>query len=826
MKSSACCLLFACSVFAVASAGTLPTLPSTFDASTGYVRLSAADGVAVGTSSFLYGNHWSDKAVPHSGTNYYAGTTIATVMTENDSEITPEREYLLTFQGDSLVVASQFWHLHGSRTFTIPELHLVSGGYFHYTGIKAALQGTAYIHTRASNPGYFAYSMSSQNDEPFGMKLVGDADSVLEFRFGSTASGHFSLTGDLSEYGGRLRVCRHTREDAAGPFNDGLKVASPTVEGTIELDRGTRLELTSASGTTLGGLAAAEAATVKFMAGANLTVGDLTLADGVTLVFAHDSTSGNLSKIEVTRSAFVSGVTKLTVSGLSLGKTEQEIELMHFPAGVDVSPNAFALSVGGSSEYVNLVAKLVLRDNGANGTSLCVAVPRQVSHRAVKGSTATSDFTNASNMEGGEPYWDDNLYPLHPEAQAATAIYYDDMADMQMPSIGNAMLQFPGQALVLKGKALNAFAQSGGLSIPLLVLNDGDVLLDTGSYSMTPVIRDFDGRAFQTFRLSGGTIQLLGTSTCTFRQYEEMGYSLVESELVGAAPIQLTTYGTCSNIKNSRSTHEFAALNTNYAGRITVTVSTGRNSGWPEGVYVPNMTQCVSLVLRDGRNLGGVCANYTYNALQLEQYSRLVPVDGDVTLADGLNRGLSIGSVGRIVVTNGLSFTVNWPVTLHGKLLKENAGTLVLGGGAMKFGGSAQSDAPTAGSNLVQVAEGWLKVTNAAAADGAAVSFDPGAGLAVNLGATADETLRLVKDGSSLTTSGALPVRLDGTRPAALQTTTVLCTTKTAGLTFDVKKGPRLRGVSIGAVCAEKDVNDVWTYSVPVRLRGFAIVLH
>jgi len=804
-----------------ASAGTLPSLPSAFNASTGYVRLNKADDVTVGSSSFLYGGHWSDGAVPHSGTNYYAGTTIATVLTENDAEITPELEYLLTFQGDSLVVASQFWHLHGSRTFTIPTLHLIAGGYFHYSGGKTPLQGTAYIHTRASQPGYLRFGMSGTGAQPFGMKMVGDADSVLEFRYTSTQSGYFLISGDLSEYGGILRVTRHTNTVAAGPFYDGLKLSSSVVEGTVELERGTRLELQSASGTSLGGLVAAETSTVKLKSGADLTVGALSLADGVTIDCAYDTTAGTASKIVVTGSAALLGVTTLKISNLALTATEHEVELMRFPAGTAVSESSFALDVALTDNYATLMAELVLKDNGANGKSLCVTLPRKVTHYSeAPTSQDNSDFTNASR--GGDPYWSDGLYPLHPDAAAATAVYYNDKANMQMPRIGDQILQFPGRALVLKNVAMNAFSQSGGLSIPLLILNDGDVLLDTGSWSNQPKMYDLDGNGFSTFRLTGGKIVLLGTATCIFRQYEEWGYSLVESELVGGAPISLTTYGTCGNIKASRGTHEFSALNTNFTGRITVSVDRGRNAKWAEGLYVPNMTQCVSLVVRNGLNLGGACASYTYNALQLEQYSRLIAVDRDITLSDGLNRGLSIGNIGRIVVTNGLALTVNWPVTLHGKLLKERDGTLVLGGSAMKFGGSEQSDTPTAGSNLVQVAAGWLKVTNAAAADGAAVSFDTGAGLAVDVGATAEQTLRLVKDGSSLSAAGAIPVRLDGEVPTEAKTTTVLCTTTSAGLTFNVANASALKGVAVSTVRAET-VAGVTTYSVDLERRGFSI---
>jgi len=718
-------------VSGAAHAGTLPPLPSTFDASTGYVTMTASDGATVGGQSFAAALHWSDGAAPHSGTNYYVSGS-SQLWTPHPTDL-PKTDDVArkTFQGDSLVLAGCFWSFNDKNEITIPTLHAVGGGYFNYSGEKPQLHGTCYVHSRSSSPAYLMFAMnSSAIIQKFGMDLVGDEDSWFECRYNNSNNWALRLTGDLSQYSGTLRVKRHSGT-ATGVVHDGLYIDSPVLDGRLTCDQDTLLVLSSVSGFQCRSLTLGANMNVELTQGATVTVGDLTFGDGVSMDFKFDAQTGAAAKIVVTNALTVSGTVHLSLTNLVLASTAHEVELLQVPAGVALSAASFVPELSDELGYLARFLTLTVRDDGADGKTLVLNQPRMVTRIGPNSTGQTdSDYTNPTNA-AGKYYWSDHLQPVPSNTLSDVTIYYNAAADSQTPNIGAKYLEIPALAYVLKGRTHNAFSTSAGIITDRFICDGAFFQLCTGSTSTTPQFKDLDGVAHSVYRIKGGVVEVQGSAATTFLIYEKSRLCRIESELVGGGPITLTSLNYAGNILDNRAHHEFAAFNTNFTGRIALTQTYNKRTDgkWPEGAYVPNMDQCVSLYVRDSRNLGGACESYTYNALELEQYSRLLPVDGDITLPSGLNRGLAIGNIGRIVVTNGLTCTVNWPITLKGKLLKEGAGTLVLGGSAMKFDGSAQSDTPTAGSNLVQVAAGWLKVTNADVLDGAALSFGSGAGL-------------------------------------------------------------------------------------------------
>ena len=83
-------------------------LPSTFDATTGYVTLTGSDNVGAANQSFFLPVHWSDNQAPHADTNYYvkAGWCLGTPHQNSDVTaqlaIDPDCQ---TFKGRTLVIA-------------------------------------------------------------------------------------------------------------------------------------------------------------------------------------------------------------------------------------------------------------------------------------------------------------------------------------------------------------------------------------------------------------------------------------------------------------------------------------------------------------------------------------------------------------------------------------------------------------------------------------------------------------------------------------------------------------------------------------------------
>ena len=95
---------------------------------------------------------------------------------------------------------------------------------------------------------------------------------------------------------------------------------------------------------------------------------------------------------------------------------------------------------------------------------------------------------------------------------------------------------------------------------------------------------------------------------------------------------------------------------------------------------------------------------------------------------DGWNRGVAVGNVGRMHVTNGLALAIMRPLNVNGNLVKDGGGTLALGG-SLTFGGASQSATPTAGANLLTVAGGFIQPLATNAFDGLAITFTNNAAL-------------------------------------------------------------------------------------------------
>ena len=204
---------------------------------------------------------------------------------------------------------------------------------------------------------------------------------------------------------------------------------------------------------------------------------------------------------------------------------------------------------------------------------------------------------------------------------------------------------------------------------------------------------------------------------------------------------------------------------------------------------MPNWEQRVCLFVSDERNLGGRRDEFAWDALLIEQYSDLWPLN-DVTFTDGWNRGIAIGNVGRMHVTNGLTLAIWRPLNVNGNLVKEGGGTLALGG-TLTFGGASQSATPTAGANLLTAMGGFVKPLATNAFDGLAITFTNNAALKVD-GAPADASLQKfglvnVKEATApvalAPNQSTLPVTVDfgaATEPPAVQWTVGLMTLETA----------------------------------------------
>jgi hypothetical protein len=152
-------------------------------------------------------------------------------------------------------------------------------------------------------------------------------------------------------------------------------------------------------------------------------------------------------------------------------------------------------------------------------------------------------------------------------------------------------------------------------------------------------------------------------------------------------------------------------LNTNYHGRILVACDNPLLNG--------AANRRSRLFIGDARNLGGACATWTYNALELGNYSEL-HVTESLTL-DEPTRGIAMaGANAAFDVKDGVVFTCRERITYNGTMVKKGAGELALGGERPYFTSNGNTT-PATGKNVLDIREGTLRPVSAVAFQGLSV---------------------------------------------------------------------------------------------------------
>ena len=186
------------------------------------------------------------------------------------------------------------------------------------------------------------------------------------------------------------------------------------------------------------------------------------------------------------------------------------------------------------------------------------------------------------------------------------------------------------------------------------------------------------------------------------------------------------------------------------------------------------------LYVSDPAKLGSPRKTFSAKALVLKRLGRLA-AEGSVTFSD-TTRGIYIGddgnnyggpgspntagtdSEGQMYVTEGNTLTLLTQLTMNGRLHKYGAGTLALGG-PLKFG-NEESDEPLANSNLLAVAQGYVKPLAADSFNGLEMTFAAGTGIKLDINPQDTDLraygLRNTKAATSFTANGGtIPVSFD-----------------------------------------------------------------
>ena len=554
-------------------------------------------------------------------------------------------------------------------------------------------------------------------------------------QIGSTLGTNFTVfvNGDCSGFLGRINLTR-SKDRAAGGWDTRLGVGGITIGGEVRVTKFTAISAwtgvfksPSAAGTPT-----------------ECTIGTLNLGSNSVIVVEGNNTTPTNGIIHVRDSLSVAGPVFVRFNYDPRTANTNKVTILTAPASSTLSDADFTLGfkVAGMTSY-----SLAVENDGETKSLVATFEPtvRQVNNYENESTKekAIDSFPEGYSSLTNAAAWSDTRTP-HGGA------HYVSSRNLRTLVNQSGDYDFPGLSFTKAGGQLTLFVKS--FRVPKFITT-GSPVIWTGAWTDS-------GIAAEVFEAASGTVDLGAYCGKTLA---------IDAEIVGAANLLIRGVNGTSSTKGS---YVFTGLNTNFTGNITMSHWEHGSGKWTFSTYFQ------TLYVNDGRNLGGAKEAFDAKALTIKDMSRVSVTNGTVTLESGLNRGIFIDGLGaaagnpggRLFTAANCTLAVNWPIMLNGKLMKEGAGTLVLGGDARFIGGT-----PKASSNLFEVASGTLAIASHNAIDGMETTFDNGTTL----------KLKIDPANADLTKYGILNAKTDtpftlgaghgGKLPLALDTTAFPC---------------------------------------------------
>ena len=494
--------------------------------------------------------------------------------------------------------------------------------------------------------------------------------------------------GDTTGYLGEMIVT--SRYESITSSDWGMSLAGrSTLPGTTTVNRGCMVHAVSSSDTlTFGSLVLRDGAGI----GVNISV--TASAGGYPTAYA-------CGLVKVTNSFAMDGRAIVRIADDVVMSAATDLPVLTVPYSASLDKDDFDV-IG-----LNGLSLDVIEDAVAGTKSLVLKVPAYVyltvsDTDSVVQNTADSSITNAA-------HWSDGNVPHSGEDYRVRRLVSGQTTALATQgghkTYGN--YSFGGDSLTMEsGTKLYGFAEN--FNIKKLTLLDGSGV-SLGNATHTRFYGD-------ELCVPNGTATLY--AYCSTVSYYHMR---IDMPLTGAGTVKM------EGVNNTSSPHgiyRFMKQSPDFKGRFVVSqVKQSSAPKWAEGYQ--------EMWVSDALQLGGNLPILDLKAVTLENYG-MIRAKASFTVAASQNRGIFVGEGvygGRIAVEsdgngNPYEMVLNTCLTMNGRLFKEGAGTLTLGG-MVKFGETGQ-DAPIALSNRLDVLAGTLKVTSATAVDGLAIALSNG----------------------------------------------------------------------------------------------------
>ena len=425
------------------------------------------------------------------------------------------------------------------------------------------------------------------------------------------------------------------------------------------------------------------------------TIGTLALDEDTILSLDASSSSGAMANIRVTDALTLPAgkVTLMCASLLPCGANAYPAITLAAGATGSLSHDNFALDVAGAPSTPWDAPYLETSTNTAGDVILSVVYPHEVVRQIVSDPLNAAPKYDTSSAFTNEAAWSDGNLPTNP-----AVAYLTGGNHLRTPYDPTGTFSFSGGVLVVDR---------------YLILRQATNRLGNVYFTGNGRLMHYQDQSPDVF----GDITVFGSGAVT-SYGGETSDGLYAGFRIHAALHGSGTF-TVSGNKSSVSMPGETILDgdaSDFTGKIRVEAVSDASHGYP------SLEKGYSILsVASAENLGAPLSAFTYDALRLDGMAVFKPLS-TMTLAEA-TRGIFISVCGRIRTPEGVTLTVKPTITCDGLLRKEGAGELVI----------ESATSVLSATSSVEVAEGTIRVRNAAAFGDMPVVLAAGAELVFDL---------------------------------------------------------------------------------------------
>ena len=549
------------------------------------------------------------------------------------------------------------------------------------------IQGKITVTAPSSSPFLFDTTGSSDGGITFSGVFCGAEGTG--FRFNSGVSNCYYEFADASQYCGDIEV---TSTNGSGMAAGDARLVMTTLSArNVSFAQNCTFELTSS---------------------ARASVANLTMHNGSTLKFKLPVTPNTESFLTVGQEIICDGEVLLSLDSSAISfpvSSAVTYPIVKIPAGSAESVE-FRLDSDGAP-YKWPILSRVVDDETGDVVLFASFYPQIKTATGAVGDGSSTDMSlnaDASSSMTNAATWADGDV-VHSGAHYNFNLQHKNIRTLWNPE---GSYEFPGASLTLGAKNSTFILASREVWCPVFYAGNYENLK---LYCAEASDVTFHGDIYTVYRNSQEQERNL-----RIRIYNNHCFTL-DGELKGSGDVLFMAGTSASSFKGSqRGDFALAGKSEDFSGKITLASDASADDRkWS------NAEPYAHVWYSDPACFGGPLDAFAYDALKIEEMSRLITTN-DVAFTD-TTRGLFLSGIAQLETPEATdSLTLLQPVTVNGRVYKQGAGTLAMGG-ELKFidAENARTDTPPddAAKRTLYVQGGVLKPLAADALNGLDIVF-------------------------------------------------------------------------------------------------------